>query len=98
MLCGCFGEENKTETEKLIGTWEEEESNYRMYKFFADGTCLINTYDLEGTFYINDEGHLVINQTNPAKSYVFEYYINYDNTKLTITDINSEERFVFRKQ
>lgn len=69
-----------------------------MYKFFEDGTCLINTYELEGTYHINDEGYLVINQTNPNKNYVFEYKFNYDNDKLTLTDVDSYNRLVFRKQ
>jgi len=69
-----------------------------MLKFFSDGTCLINTYELEGTYYINNEGQLVINQTDPSITFIYEYTLNYNNDKLTLRDIETDEFHVYRKQ
>jgi len=41
--------------EKLVGTWKEDDSTYGMYVFFANGTCLINTYSLKGTYVLTNE-------------------------------------------
>ena len=97
-LSGCFAPEEKTKSEKLIGTWKDEDSDYRMYKFLENGRCLINTYELEGTYYINEEGYLVINQTDPFISTEYEYKFNYNNEKLTLIDTETEYGYVFRKQ
>jgi len=99
ILCGCIGErEQKTDSEKLIGTWKAEDSFYRMYKFFKDGTCLINNYEKKGTYYINNEGQLVINQTEPSVSFIYEYTLNYNNDKLTLRDIKTDDVYIYRKQ
>ena len=98
ILCGCFTKEKKTEIDKFIGTWKAEDSFYRMFKFFSDGTCLINDYEKKGTYVINDKGQLVINQTEPSKIYFYDYNFNYNNDKLTLTDIETDEYHVYRKQ
>jgi hypothetical protein len=98
LFCGCFGEEQKTNNEKLIGTWIAEDSDYRMFEFKSDGTCLINIYELEGTYYINDENQLIINQTNPSEVYIYDYTLNYNNDKLTLTEEITGDHHVFRRQ
>lgn len=99
ILCGCFGEgEQKTDSEKLVGTWKAEDSFYRMFKFKSDGTCLITDNENDGTYYINDEGQLVINQTDPSITSIYEYTLNYNNDKLTLTDTETYDIHVYRKQ
>ena len=98
VLCGCFGEKEKTDSEKLIGTWKAEDSFYRMYKFSKDGTCLINDYEKKGTYYINNEGQLVINQTDPSITFIYDYALNYNNDKLTLRDIETDEFHIYIKQ
>ena len=98
IFCGCLAGEQKTDSDILIGTWKSEDSEYKMYKFFEDGTCLINTYELKGTYHINKDGHLVINQTENSITYVYEYSINYNKDKLTLTNIETYEHNVFIKQ
>ena len=98
VFCGCFQEKPKTDSEKLVGTWVSEDSDFRMYKFFGDGTCLINNYELKGTYYINSKGKLVINQTAPHVSYIYAYSLNADNTKLSLSEDETGDYHTFRKQ
>jgi len=98
ILSGCFQTKKKSKSEKLIGTWISEDSFYRQYTFKKDGICLINNYNLEGTYYINSGGQLVINQSKPYKSDVFDYSFNYNNDKLTLTDIETGVPEVFKKK
>jgi hypothetical protein len=101
-LSGCVSNENNTEEDKIVGTWVDEESMYRMYKFFSDGTCLINTYELEGTYYLTettvfDETRktLIINQTSPAITYTYTYHFSGD-VKLILE--SETERILLTKQ
>lgn len=95
---GCIMEKPKTDSEKLVGTWISEDSNFRSFKFFSDGTCLINEYELKGTYYINNKGKLIINQTDPKVDYVYTYQLNTDGTKLTISDDETGDYHSFRKK
>jgi len=97
-LCGCFVSEEKTASESLVGTWKDEDSNFRMFQFFEDGTCLITSGELEGTYYINDEDQLVVNQTYNSVTYVYEYSLNINSDKLVLTDVENFDVHVFRKQ
>ena len=101
-LSGCVIEEDNSEENKIVGTWVDEDSMYRMYKFFSNGTCLINTYDLEGTYYLTettvfDESQkiLVINQTSPARTYTYTYHFSGD-AKLILE--SETERMLLTKQ
>jgi len=98
LLCGCFISEEKTVSDSLVGTWRDEDSNYRMFKFFEDGTCLITSSELEGTFYINAEDQLVVNQTYNSVTYVYEYSLNLNNDRLVLTDVDSFDVHVFIRQ
>lgn len=101
-LSGCVSNESNTEEDKIVGTWVDEDSMYRMYQFFPDGTCLINTYELEGTYYLTettvfDESQkiLIINQTNPSITYTYTYRLS-GNTKLILE--SETERVLLTKQ
>ncbi len=98
-ISGCFEEEFKTDRDKLIGTWKAQDSHYRQYVFYKNGTCLITTANLKGTFVVdNNEKKLYINQTSPNVKYIFNYKINYDGTKLTLTNTDNYDSHVYRKQ
>ena len=101
-LSGCVIEEDNSEENKIIGTWVDEDSMYRMFKFLSDGTCLINTYELEGTYYLTettifDESQkiLIINQTSPAITYTYTYHFS-GTTKLILE--SDTERMLLTKQ
>jgi len=95
---GCIETENAN-VNKFVGTWKAEESTYRMYKFFDNGTCLINTYNLEGTYSYNESERLLyINQTDPYAAYVYTYFFSGDYKKLTLRNEDLGEAFIFRKQ
>lgn len=98
MFCGCFQQTAETDSEKIIGTWIAEESNFRMYKFFKNGTCLINDYEAKGTYYIKNDETVVINQTSPSVSYVYKYYINPDGTKLVLSNDEAGDYYTFRRK
>jgi len=98
IISGCFEQKSKTDEEKFVGTWKAEESKYRMFTFNSDGTCLINSYKLKGTYHINSKGQLVINQTNPLEVYVYTYRFKDNDNKLILTDIEDEYPYVFIKQ
>ena len=95
ILCGCFGEEPKTDSDKLIGSWNADDSFYRSFEFFSNGSCTINGYN-PGTYHINEEGKLVINQTAPFKTDIYEYHFSNNNKKLTLK--NDWDILIFTKQ
>ena len=99
VLSGCFLSEKKTDSDYIIGKWVSEDSHYRQFIFKSDGTCLITTSELEGTYYIiHEEKRLVINQTNPSATYVYEYSFSYNKEKLTLTDPDTFDQSEFRKK
>jgi len=97
-LSGCLTSEKKSVSDSLVGTWKDEDSSYRMFQFFDDGTCLITSSELEGTYYINDENLLVVNQTENSLSYVYEYSLNTNGDRLVLTDTDTFDVHVFKKQ
>ena len=101
-LSGCVIEEDNSEENKIVGTWVDEDSMYRMFKFLSDGTCLINTYELEGTYYLTEttvfdetQKTLIINQTSPAITYTYTYRLS-GTTKLILE--SDTERMLLTKQ
>lgn len=101
-LSGCVIEEDNSEENKIVGTWVDEDSMYRMFKFLSDGTCLINTYELEGTYYLTEttvfdetQKTLIINQTSPALTYTYTYNFHGDNKLMLESDT---ERMLLARQ
>ena len=95
---GCFEEEIKTESEKFVGTWTTEDSEIEKFVFYSNGTCLLKTYGLYGTYTVTDDEYLIVHQKNPSKTYTYSYRFGNNNKKLTLYDQDTYDTWVFRKK
>ncbi len=95
---GCFEDEEKTESEKFVGKWTTEDSEIEQFVFYSNGTCLLKTYGLDGTYTVTDDGYLIVHQKNPSKTYTYRYQFGNNNQKLTLSDQDTYNTWVFRKQ
>jgi len=95
---GCFEDEVKTESEKFVGTWTTEDSEIEKFVFYSNGTCLLKTYGLKGTYNVTDDGYLIVYQKNPSRTYTYSYRFGNNNQKLTLSDQDTYNTWVFRKK
>ena len=99
LLSGCFEQENITATDRFVGKWTTEDSVIEQFIFFENGSCLIKVYGLEATYNVSEEDRIiVIYQKDHSETYEYEYRFGNNYRKLTLTNTNTFEAWIFRKQ
>ena len=93
---GCFGNENKSEEDKFVGTWNHGTlPTGRPLIFKSNGNC--NFLGEQAMWEVKDE-KLVVNYTNFENEIIFDYEFLDDNKVLILTETISGQVDDYKKQ
>jgi hypothetical protein len=96
-LSGCFEDNEVSEIDRFIGTWETEQGLTLI--FYSDGTCsMAGLFDGSGTWELDNGSILITLLLQGGKNYMsYNYHFSDNYTTLTLTDAGDRE-WIYIKQ
>ena len=94
-LCGC-DEQVDTETSRFMGSWENQLTG-DLYTFSADGSMVVGYFT--GEYILENQTITMTYGPFDAQSiYTYNYTFSEDDTKLTLTEVDTSVDLVLMKQ
>jgi len=97
VISGCTQQntdQQKKDERTIIGTWQDQDTSYRTYTFYENGTCIINA-KIRGTYNLTNKS-LIISFAGDKNT--FEYWLSGDGKTIQLTNTVDGYIRMYRKQ